>query len=201
MNTEDRLRADDPLLAEKLEELRLLFEADADFPNVLAAWEAIQRLTGANRKLQSKGHAPYPIPSWLNEYLFRAAEKIGRLSVGIPPEDDEPLSPSSRWGELCKDPRDKQSRDRRTGEVASALGFVRGKRASAFQKNDRITRDADYVRMYDDPHLEEDKVLQDGIRSSLIQKIRKNESINSDEAVRNRLSLARTAMRKRRQRP
>lgn len=204
MNSGSRMRISDPRLWEKLEELRLEFERDRAFPNVLAVWEAIERVTGRNKDLRDRGRAPHPIPVWINEYLVRSANKIARLSVGIRPDDDRALSPMSNFSELCEVLRaqgynddggkSKQFRDERTHHVASALGFVM-KGASAFQRNDRIERDNRYLRVYDDPQLEYDKVLQRDIRACVTRAIVENEGIDGEQANKGRLPQTRETRR------
>ncbi len=180
-----------------MEELRRLYEADEAFPNAVVAWEAIGLILGRNGRLLQKGEAPYRLPDWINKYLLRTADKIGRLWLGIRPEDDRPLpSMVNEIGELRKIPQGNRYRDDRIGHLASALGFVR-QGASAFHRHDRIMRDADYLRIYDNPDLQDNKPYQKEIRQALVHAMMKNEGIATEEAVRNRLSKARAARRSR----
>jgi hypothetical protein len=93
-------------------------------------------------------------------------------------------------GELRKVQQMDRFRDERISHLASALGFVR-QGVSAFQRHDRAVRDAEYLRIYDNPDLQDDKPLQREIRHALVEIIKKNEHIGTEEGVRNRLSKAR----------
>jgi hypothetical protein len=135
------------------------------------------------------------LTEWVNEYLLRSSDKIGRLELGIRVEDDRPF-PSmnvNEVGELRKVPHGKgdkcRYRDVRTDHVASALGFVQ-KGWSAFQHHDKSTRDADYLGIYDGLALE-DQQHRRGIRRTIIEMMMKNEGIDGERAARNRLSKAR----------
>ena len=99
-------RPDDRALVERLEELRREAEADGDFLDVVAVWEAIERIAVHNRRLSEQGEAPHPFPEWINNYLLRSADKISRLWLGIRPEDDRPLADMGvdNIGELRKVP-------------------------------------------------------------------------------------------------
>lgn len=147
-----------------------------------------------------RGQMPYPLPEWINDYLLRSADKIGRLWLGIKPDDDRPLMSMNfnEVGELRKmregdGAGHERFRDRRTDYVAAALGFAT-KGASAFSRHDRTERDRLYLRIYDNPDLKltdrPDLKLTD--RRTLFHSIMKNEGIGTDQAVRNRLSRART---------
>jgi hypothetical protein len=179
-------RPGDRALVERLEELRREAEADGDFLDVVAVWEAIERIAGHNRRLTDQGEAPYPFPEWINNYLHRSADKISRLWLGIRPEDDRPLADMNFDGKLRKVPEgEERLRDHRVDHLASALGFVR-RGMNAFQRHDRTTRDADYLRIHDNPELPRD------VRRKFVDHIKKTEHIGT-EAVRNRLSKARRA--------
>jgi hypothetical protein len=188
-------RPNDRTLDERLEALRREAEADGDFLDVVAVWEAIERTAVHNRRLSEQGEAAHPFPEWINNYLLRSASKIGRLSLGIRPKDDRPIADIGvdNIGELRKvpeverlrDPRAERLRDKRIKHVASALGFVR-KGVTAFQRHDRVTRDADYLWIYDNPDLPRD------VRRKFVDHIKKTEHIDT-AAVRNRLSKARRA--------
>ena len=175
VTTDNRLRSDTKLWR-KLEELRLEFERDESFPNVLAMWEAIERIAARNKDLCDKGRPPHPIPVWINDYLTRSASKIARLSLGVRPDDDQPLSPSSNFDARSKvlltqgrsNDDGNLSRDERTDHVASALGFVR-REASAFQRYGHTESSDWYLRTHDDPQLEYDKVLQRDFRGRLMR--------------------------------
>jgi hypothetical protein len=176
-------------LDKKLEELRRQYEADSEFPDVIAVWEAIEHLTRAG---------PAPFPAWVIRYLSAASEKVGRLWLGIRPDDDQPLleknfSDIGGLRMVLRGEGDKRRpRDVRTEHVAEALGFGQ-KGRSAFRQHDQSTRDADYLRKYDNPALEEDKQLKHEVQSGVIKMMMKNEGIDSEEAARNRLSRARYA--------
>jgi hypothetical protein len=178
-------RAADRVLGERLEELRRAAEADGDFLDVVAVWEAIERIAVHNRRLTDQGEAPHPFPAWINNYLLRSADKISRLWLGIRPEDDRPMADMNFDGELRKVPEGERLRDHRVDHLASALGFVR-RGMNAFQRHDRTTRDADYLRIHDNPDLPTD------VRWKFVDHIKKTEHIGT-EAVRNRLSKARRA--------
>jgi hypothetical protein len=94
-----RINSDDLFLAKKLDELQSQLQADSEFPDVIAVWEAIKRITGRNQRCVERGIAPYPLPEWVNEYLLRSSDKIGRLELGIRVEDDRPL-PSINFNEV-----------------------------------------------------------------------------------------------------
>ena len=103
-----------------------------------------------------KAKAPYPFPEWINNYLHRSADKISRLWLGIRPEDDRPLADMNFDGKLRKVPEGEELlRDHRVDHLASALGFVR-RGMNAFQRHDRTTRAADYLRIHDNPELPRD---------------------------------------------
>jgi hypothetical protein len=177
---------DDRALGERLEELRREAEADGDFLDVVAVWEAIKRVAVNNRQLLEQGEAAHPFPEWINNYLLRSADKISRLWLGIKPEDDRQLASINfnEIGELRKVPQKERLRDDRVNHLASALGFVR-RGMTAFQRHDRTTRDADYLRIYDDPDLPTD------VRRKFVGQMTKH--IGTEQAVRNRLSKARRA--------
>jgi hypothetical protein len=181
-------RPGDRALAERLEGLRRAFEAGGDFPDVVAVWEAIERITANNRKLLKQGEAAGPFPEWVNDYLHRSADKIGRLWLGIRPEDDRPMADIGfdEVGELKQVRQGGRLRDDRISHVAAALGFAR-RGVTAFQRHDRTTRDADYIKIYDDPDLQIEG------RRAVVSQMKKTEHINTDQAVRNRLSKARRA--------
>ena len=88
-------RPGDRALVERLEILHRAFEADKDFPDVVAVWETIERISANNRKLLERGEAANPFPEWVNDYLLRSADKISRLWLGIRPEDDRPKADMS----------------------------------------------------------------------------------------------------------
>jgi hypothetical protein len=182
------------VLGERLEELRREAEADGDFLDVVAVWEAIERIAGHNRRLTDQGEAPYPFPEWINNYLLRSADKISRLWLGIRPEDDRPLADIGfdNIGELRKVPQGERLHDARIDHVASALGFVRPG-VTAFQRHDRTTRDAEYLRIYDNPDLQGDRRYQTEVRRAVVGQMKKREHIGSEQAVINRLSKARRA--------
>jgi hypothetical protein len=186
-------RPDDRALGERLEELRRDAEADGDFPDVIAVWAAIERIAVHNRRLMDQGKAPHPFPEWINNYLLRSADKISRLWHGIRPEDDRDLAfvNFNEIGELRKVPQGERRRDNRINHVASALGFVRNG-ATAFQRHDRARRDADYLRVYDNPDLQGNRPLQTDVRRAVLLAMKKNEHIDT-EAAKNRLSKARRA--------
>lgn len=174
-------------LAKELEELRRQYGADSEFPDVVAAWKAIRRIMGF-------GH-PYPFPAWVDSYLAAAAEKVDRLWLGIHPDEDQ-LPSISDIGKLRKVPYGQKDgtselryRDDRKKHVATALGFVH-KGWNAFRQHDRSTSDAQFLSMYDDPTLEDNKQLRREVRRTIINVMMKNESI-SEQAARNRLSKAR----------
>lgn len=187
-------RAADRVLGERLEELRRAAEADGDFLDVVAVWEAIERIAVHNRRLTDQGEAPHPFPAWINNYLLRSADKISRLWLGIRPEDDRPSADIGvdNIGELRKVPEGGRLRDDRINHIASALGFVRPG-VTAFQRHDGATRDADYLRIYDDPDLQGNRRYQTEVRRAVVDQMKKTERIGTDEAVRNRLSKARRA--------
>jgi hypothetical protein len=192
-----RARANDPAFDDRLEELRRLYEADEAFPNGVAAWEAIGLILGRNGRLLREGEAPCRFPEWINNYLLRTADKIGRLWLGIRPEDDRPLtSMVNEIGELRKVQQMDRFRDDRISHLASALGFVR-QGVSAFRRHDRTVRDAEYLKIYDDPDLEDNKPHQQEVRQALVRVVMRNEGISTEEAVKNRLSKARKARRSR----
>jgi hypothetical protein len=184
---------DDLLLAKKLDELRSQFGADSEFPDVIAVWEAIKRITGRNQRCVEQGIAPYPLPEWVNEYLLRSADKIGRLELGIRVEDDRPLSSMNfnEVGELRKVPEGKggRCRDARSDHVAAALGLVR-KGWNAFQHHDKSIRNAQYLELYDNPALKDDKHLRREVQGIVIGQMKKNEHME-EPAAHNRLSKAR----------
>jgi hypothetical protein len=179
-------RPDDRALGERLEKLRREAEADGDFLDVVAVWEAIERIAVHNRRLTNQGAAPHPFPEWVNNYLLRSADKIGRLWLGIRPKDDRPVADIGvdKCGELRKVPQAGRLRDARINHLASALGFVRTG-MTAFQRHDRTTRDADYLRIYDDPDLPTEG------RRKFVAQMKDTEHSGTEQAVRNRLSKAR----------
>ena len=181
-------RPNDRTLDEGLEALRREAEADGDFLDVVAVWEAIERIAVHNRRLTDQGEAPHPFPAWINNYLLRSADKISRLWLGIRPEDDRPLADIGvdNIGELRKVPEGGRLRDDRINHVASALGFVRPG-VTAFQRHDRVARDADYLRLLDD------RDLQRKDRRAIVNQMKNTEHIGTDEAAWNRLSKARRA--------
>jgi hypothetical protein len=193
MSAEQDMLTRDPSLGRRVDELRCDFEANKDFPDVVAAWEAIARISARNRELTSQGEAPYPMPEWLNSYLLRSAEKIGRLGLGISPSDDRSFDEIGfdNIGELRKVLQGDRYRDDRANHVAPALGFVR-KGANAFQAHDRAETDAGYLRVHDNPDLADNRPSQREVRKLLAGVIKKNERFATDEAVRNRLSAARS---------
>ena len=173
-------------LDEKLDELRREFELGGDFPDVVAAWEAIGRILTHNR-LQSDV-APFPLPEWVSNYLAQAADKIGRLELGIRPEDNRPLGtiPFDEVGELRKVPHAGRSRDDRTRHLAGALGFVRNG-VTAFQRHDRTRLDALYL------HIHDDREATPQVRRAVVQAMK---TVGTAEGGRNRLSKARRRSRK-----
>ena len=201
MKAEERMRAEDPWLSKKLDELHRAFEADETFPDVIAVWEAIERVAEKNQKLSQEGCEPYPLPEWINGYLVRSADKISRLSLGIRPEDDRPLNSMNfnEVGELRSVPEGSRSRDERARHVPAALGFVR-QGATAFHHHDRVTRDAAYLKIYDNPEIQDNKPLQREVRATLVRMMKKNEG-GGDDAIKNRLSKARRRQRERTNEP
>jgi hypothetical protein len=186
------MQADTMELAKKLDELQSQFEADNEFPDVIAVWEAMGRIARRNLDCSRSGGKPHPFPAWINSYIARGAEKISRLWLGIKTDDDQPLSEKgiSGTGELRKVPHGKKDsaselryRDVRADHVASALGFVQ-KGRSAFQHHDKSTSDAQYLEIYDVHALEDQQ------RRTVIEQMMKNESI-TEAAARNRPSKAR----------
>lgn len=193
-----RINSDDLFLARKLDELQSQFEADDEFPDAIAVWEAIRRIAKRNLDCSPSGGKPYPFPAWINNYLYRGAEKISRLWLGIKTDDDQPLLEKglSGVGELRKVAYGKKGgaselryRDDRAKHVTAALGFVQ-KGRNAFQHHDKSTRDADYLQIHDDPALEDNKQLRRDVRRIVIEQMKKNEHID-EPAARNRLSKAR----------
>ena len=73
-----RINSDDLFFSQKLDERESQLEADSEFPDVVAVWEAIKRITGRNQGCVERGIAPYPLPEWVNEYLLRSSDGIGR---------------------------------------------------------------------------------------------------------------------------
>jgi hypothetical protein len=171
----------DASLAKKLDELHSTFDPD----DVVVIWEAIGRVAARNNERGKRGS--YPMPRWINDYLLRSADKISRLSLGVRPEDDRPLLeiPVDEIGELRQVPQSDRLRDGRVDRVAVALGFVR-QGSSAFQRHDRAERDQQYLVLYDNDEA------TDADQNLLVTSIMKNEGISSEQAVRNRLSKART---------
>jgi hypothetical protein len=195
-------------LAEALEELHRKFIGDGEPPgDVIAAWEAIERLARLNKRREGRGEPPFPMPGWINDYLLRSADKIRRLSLGIPPEDDRRDIPIDEIGVLRKVRHAdgggaERFRDERLKHVAPAMGFA-AKGWTAFQRHDRAEDDALFLRIHDDPDLKDNKVLRTNnkalrteVRQSLYGVIAKQEGLG-DGAIRNRLSAARTASKKR----
>jgi hypothetical protein len=191
---DERLTTEEPALAKKLQDLRRKFIAAEAFPDVVAVWEAIRVITNLNSKLSKQGRVPHPLPGWINDYLLQSANKIGRLSLGIRPEDERPLASMNfnEVGELRAVCQTDRVRDTRTHHVASALGFVR-KGESAFQRHDRIERDANYLRIHDDPSLQDDRPRQREAQQILLRVMMKNEHLGTEQSARNRLSKARAA--------
>jgi hypothetical protein len=195
VRADERLRTYDPALAERLDALRHAFEADKAFPDVVAVWEAIKLVTAKNKNLSERGAEPYPLPDWISSYLLRSADKISRLSLGIHPEDDRPLALMNvgEVGCLRKVRQADRDRDVRATSVGTAFGFVR-KGKSAFQHHDRAERDSQYLGIYDDPSLDDEKPVQREVRRAVLMAMMKNEHIGS-EAAKNRLSKARASRR------
>ncbi|MBW4022020.1 MAG: hypothetical protein HIU92_02615 [Proteobacteria bacterium] len=184
----------DSTLSRALDDLRDRYSQDGD---VIAAWDAIERLTKHNRKQAERGLTPYPMPDWMNSYLAQCAEKIGRLSLGIDPADERPLPsiPFDEVGALRQVPDAEGGyTDKRSSYVGQALGFVR-KGWSAFQRHDRETSDDLHLSIHDSPQLEDHRQLRKEVQGSLSDLIQKQESISA-LAFRNRLSKARQSPRR-----
>jgi hypothetical protein len=191
----------DTALQEKLDVLRRQYASGDDVPcDVIAAWEAISLVAQQNNDSRQRGGDPYQMPEWLSDYLLRSAAKIGRLSVGIRPDDDRPLDENfDGWGALCGVPETEKRtpgggklerfRDKRADEVASALGF-RTKGLNAFQRHDRASQDLANLEILADPDVMQDKAL----RAKFFRIIAEKNHI-SVPAARNRLSKARRRSR------
>lgn len=190
--------SDDAWLGKKLEELRQKYARHGD---VIAAWEAIERIAKRNSEWPD---APYAMPAWLNEYLRRAADKISRLHLGIRPDDDRPSDEIGFIGELRKVPQSDgakamkptRCRDERARYVGDALGFV-GKGWNAFARHDRVEADESLLRVYD-ADFGDNKAYRDETRELLFSVLNKQAAENeqksvSPEGFKNRVSKARTA--------
>jgi len=186
-------KTEDAYLHNQLEELRWLSFADGSTgPNPIPVFEAIGRVIKENKVRTDRGLSPYPLPGWIDDYLLMASEKIARLSLGIAPEALQSI-PFDEVGALRKvrqvDGRNadgteaERFRDTRSDHVAAALGFA-GDGGTAFRRHDKLVRDAQYLRIYDDPDL-------GSSRDPLVSQIQKIEGIGSVEAVRNRMAKAR----------
>ena len=182
---------------DRLEGLRQDFAEDETFPNALAAWEAIRYISRENRNRAAAGEAAIPIPDWLNEYLLRCADKIGRLWLGIRPDDNRTISEigPDNVGELRKVQRGERVRDERAGDVAAALGFVI-KGTTVFQKVDQISKDEAFLDSYDNPDLLDNKALVKEIQELTLNTMMRQDSITEGSA-KNRLSKARERRRRR----
>lgn len=179
-------------LEQRIEGLRREYDADKDFPNVLAAWQAIQRIAAENKERAVRGDALVPFPEWLNDYLLRCGDKIGRLWLGIKPDDGREIRDigADNVGELRRAERGQQTRDVRGDYVTAALGFtIKGK--TVFQKVDQVVRDQDYLSLYDDPDYSDNEPLKKEVRRIVLDQMMKQENITKAAAL-NRLSAART---------
>jgi hypothetical protein len=66
-----RINSDDLFLAKKLDELQRQLQADSEFPDVIAVWEAIKRITGRNQGCVERGIAPYRMGQRISVALVR----------------------------------------------------------------------------------------------------------------------------------
>jgi len=164
-----------------------------DDRNPVTVWEAIRLIADHNKACSiTDATMAFPFPLWINDYLLRSSEKIGRLSCGIRPEDDRELDASfDGWGDLMARPdgRSGRVRDTRADHVASALGFV-SKGANAFQRHDRASMDRHNVRLlYEVRH-------RWGLDVSELLGIMAAKNHMTKAAYENRLSIARGRMGK-----
>jgi len=186
---------DDRDLENRLAKLRdtLAISTRQGWQNPIVIWEAIGWIAVRNSE---KGRDPFPTPEWINHYLLRAADKVGRLWLGIHPKEDRPLSEIgvNAIGELRMRGKGAKVRDARADYVAAALEFTQ-KGVSAFQKHDRLERDEQYLQIADNPELDDHPSMKRETSELLQTVMRKNEGISSPAAAQNRLSQARKAQR------